>query len=196
MRESLKKQVEFISELEKLKTVFRQNQTLDGDRYENSAEHSWHAALMVILFADYAPEGTDVVRSMKMILIHDVVEIDTGDTFLYDEKRREEVAKEEETAAERIFSMLPDPQNSELLALWREFEARETPDAKFAVVMDALQPLLNHPVTRRDGQNIHNVTKSQIINKKSFIKEISPDLWEVAMDAIKRCVKKGLVKDI
>lgn len=184
----------FISELEKLKAVTRVNKTVDG-RAENSAEHSWHTALMAITLSEYAPTGVDILRVVHMLLIHDVVEIDTGDTFLYDDTGRDAVAADEQKAAERIFSLLPPKKASEFLSLWQEFEEGKTKDASFAKALDALQPLINHPLTRGEGEKIKGVTTSKVITKKRFIKEVSPQLWEMAEDAIERIREKGIWLD-
>ncbi len=194
MNDHLTKQIAFIGELEKLKRVTRQNKTLD-DRFENSAEHSWHAALMAPLLAEYAPEGCDISRVTLMLLVHDIVEIDCGDTFLYDETARREVEAEEDAAALRLFGMLPQEMSEHLLALWREFEADQSADAQFAKVLDALQPIINHPITRTDGQNIHDLKRSQVEAKKAFIQERVPALWPVVLNALETCVEKGLVID-
>lgn len=194
MSTNILKQVNFISELEKLKTVTRMNRTLDG-RQENSAEHSWNAALMVIALKEHAPKDCDIFRVVTMLLIHDIVEIDTGDTFLYDTVKRDAVVDEEKEAAKRIFSLLPNEQAQEMLDLWLEFEEGETIDASFAKAIDNLHPLINHPITRNDGENIGNVSKSQVIEKKKFIKDISPALWEIAQEAINKAVQKKLLRD-
>lgn len=128
-------EIGFINELEKLKTISRYNKVIGGFRHENSAEHSWHLAVMALLFAGRTKfENLDLLKVLKMVLIHDIVEIDCGDTFLYDEEKRRESALSEEQAAERIFGLLPTPQGAEFLALWREFEARQSPEALFAAM--------------------------------------------------------------
>ncbi len=195
MNKKLQQQIAFLGELEKLKTVTRMNKTLDSGRNENSAEHSWHSTLMVLILKEYAPAEIDVLRVVTMLLIHDIVEIDTGDVFLYNEERRKSVEAEELVAAKRIFGMLPSPQDQEMLALWEEFEAEESADAKFAKAIDRFQPLINHPITREKGDKIESVTKSKIIEKKRFLKEYSPQLWEAALAAINRCLEKEIIAD-
>ena len=130
-----------------------------------------------------------------MLLIHDVVEIDTGDTFLYDDNEKKLAASAENNAANRLFGLLPDPQKDEYINLWHEFEERQTDEANCAAVIDGLQPLLNHVITGNENENPHEMTKSQVIEKKKFIKEFSPQLWEVAKDLIGKGVMKGLYKD-
>ena len=193
MNQDIVKTLLFIEELEKLKTVTRQNNTLDGDRPENSAEHSWHTAVLALMMEEYLPLNTDIYRVVKMLLIHDVVEIDAGDVFLYDDKKRLEVREKERKAAVRLFGLLPEPQKQEYLTLWLEFEEKQSNDAKIAAVFDSIQPLINHNVTGRS--NPHKITKSRVIAKKKFIKDVSPELWEFAEDLINRAVVKGLFYD-
>ncbi len=189
----MKKLLLFIEELEKLKTVTRQNNTLDGDRPENSAEHSWHTAVMALMMEEYLPENTNINRVVKMLLIHDVVEIDAGDIFLYDDKKRAEARHKEKKAAKRLFGLLPEPQKQEYLTLWLEFEEKQTNDAQIAAVFDSIQPLINHNITSHD--NPHKITRSRVRAKKHFIKEVSPELWELAEYLISRAVSKGLYID-
>ena len=193
MTEKMEKYLEFMSELEKLKTVTRMNRTLDPLRPENSAEHSWHTALMAILMQGYLPAAIDINKVVKMILIHDIVEIDTGDTYLYDEEKRKQAARKEAIAAERLFSMLPEPHNTEFLSLWKEFEAKETLEARAAAALDALQPLINHNVTGIG--NPRGMTKTKVTEKKIFIKDISTELWELSEHLIEKAVEKGLFLD-
>lgn len=194
--EDLRKQILFINELEKLKLVYRQNGVLDKSRPENSAEHSWHIALMAILLQEHSSANNiDILKVVKMLLIHDIVEIDTGDTFLYDEENRNNAHIKEEKAALRIFGLLPKKQQEEFIALWNEFEKRKTPEAQFAASMDGLQPLLNRLITTEQNENPHKMTKSAVINNKKFIKDTAPQLWEVAEDVIEKSVDKGLYID-
>ena len=138
----LTQQLRFLLELDRLKSVFRQSRLIHTDRMENSAEHSWHLAMLAVVLAEYAAEDIDLVRVVKMALIHDIVEIDAGDTYIYDEQARREKARLEQQAAERIFGLLPKQQAAELRTLWEEFEAKQTPEARFAGALDRLQPLL------------------------------------------------------
>jgi len=144
----LLQQMQFVVEIDKLKRVLRQTLLTDGSRRENSAEHSWHIALMAILLSEYATEPIDILRVVKMLLLHDLVEIDAGDTFCYDDRGHESKAEREMQAADRLFSLLPPDQASEFRALWDEFEAQETADAQFASTLDRLQPLLNNHQTQ------------------------------------------------
>ncbi len=189
----MEKYLEFMSELEKLKTVTRMNRTLDPGRQENSAEHSWHTSLIAILMQEYLPSNTDINKVVKMLLIHDIVEIDTGDTYLYDEEKRKQATHKEAIAAERLFSILPEPHNKEFLNLWKEFEAKETLEARTAAALDALQPLINHNVT--GSGNPRGMTKAKVTEKKLFIKNVSPELWDLAEHLIEKGVEKGLILD-
>ena len=142
-KERLLKQIEFITEIDKLKQIYRQNVVIGTSRNENDAEHSWHLAIMAILLSEYVEdEKLDLLRVIKMLIIHDLVEIDAGDTFCYDEKAKEDKAQREEKAAERLFNILPSDQAEEIMDLWKEFEEKETLEARFAACMDRLQPLI------------------------------------------------------
>ncbi|MBN2627493.1 MAG: HD domain-containing protein [Spirochaetales bacterium] len=192
IRDKLRAQMDFLNEIEKLKVVYRQNGTIGGTRRENSAEHSWHVALMALTLQEYAPAGTDIAKVMKMLLIHDLVEIYTGDTFLYDEKGREKVKEPEKKAAEKLFAMLPEEQEEEFNRLWNEFEDRQTQEARFALVLDNLQPIMNHYTTENENIAGKKLNRSQIIEKKSFIKDYSTELWEYALEVIDNSVELGL----
>lgn len=188
-------QMNFISEVEKLKVIYRQNGIIDGSRLENSAEHSWHISLMAIILQEYSKEEIDFLKVIKMLLIHDLVEIYTGDTFLYDTSNREKIRPAEKDAADRIFSLLPENQKDEFIALWNEFENRETNESRYAAVMDNLQPILNHYLTKNENIKSRGLSKSQIIKKKCFIQEFSEDLWEYTLSIINESVKIGLYLD-
>lgn len=187
----LKREIEFICELEKLKTVYRRNGVLGENRKENSAEHSWLSAVMAIVLTN---NELDILKVVKMILIHDIVEIDAGDTFIFDEKR-DSAYIEEEKAAERIFNILPNAKRDEFISLWKEFEARDTPESRFAASIDGLQPLINHYLTTNDPISDKTITKEAIIKKKLFIKEFTPRLWDVALEYIEKNTGKGLYKE-
>lgn len=188
----LGKQMRFIMELERLKVTYRQNGIIGGGRQENSAEHSWHISVMAHVLAEYCREPVDVGKVVKMLLLHDVVEIYAGDTFLYDQKGREEAKQTESEAAERVFGLLPDEQKAEFIGLWEEFEQRDTAEARYAAVLDNLQPILNHYYT--DNRNIagKRLFRAQIIDKKKFIGEFSEELWAFAVKIIDESVKAGL----
>lgn len=187
--------IAFIAEIERLKLVYRQNVTIDGSRAENSAEHSWHIALMALLLRDQSPTpDLDLFRVVRMLLIHDIVEIDHGDVFLYDEQANQGKAHNEQGAAARIFGLLPEPERSEFLELWEEFEARETPEARYAAAIDNLQPLLNHYLSNGVGVRKHNLAASQVVAKKRFIGDVSPGLWSLARSVIELSTENGLYR--
>jgi len=183
----------FLNEIEKLKMIYRQNVVVDGSRAENSAEHSWHVALMAVLLLPHSDlEGVDLLRVVKMLLIHDIVEIDAGDTFLYDEVANLDKAAREEKSAARIFGMLPMAQRDELLELWREFDRRDTPDSRFAAALDGLHPLMNHLASDGKGIRKHHLRTQQIVDKKKFIGEASAELWEYARSVISQSEARGM----
>lgn len=189
------KQIEFISELEKLKLIYRQNSVLGQERQENSAEHSWHIALMAIILKDSINfNDIDIFKVVKMLLIHDIIEIDAGDNFQLDDSEKEQIQEKEIKGAKRIFGLLPSNQSKEFNDLWNEFEKEETKEAKFAKALDALQPVINHYLTGKENTNPHNLTKEIIIARKKFIKESSKELWEIAEKFIEKSVEKGLYK--
>jgi len=189
-----KKQIEFILEVDKLKHVLRQTLLLDRSRRENSAEHSWHIALMVFLFAEYCP-GTDVdlLQVMKMLLVHDLVEIDAGDTYCYDAEGRQDQTQRETVAADRIFGLLPDDQAAGLRALWDEFEARKTPAAKFANALDRVQPMLNNYFTDGITWQENQIRSHQVHQRMRPVKDGAPALWNYVSNLIEDAVAKGIL---
>jgi len=191
----LKRQINFIVELDKLKHVFRQTPLLNGSRYENDAEHSWHVALMALLLLEYADEeGLNLFRVVKMLLVHDLVEIDAGDTFIYDEDKKDKRAREN-AAAQRIFSILPSDQAREYRSLWEEFEKRESREAKFAAGMDRLEPLLYNYHTKGASWKKHGIKSSQVIERNRHIGEASSMLWEFAKNLIEASVARGYLTE-
>lgn len=190
--ERLSKQMDFLIEVEKLKAVYRQNMVYDRSRHENSAEHSWHLALMAVILADEAIDPSVNIKTViEMLLIHDIVEIDAGDTFLYDEGANLDKEEREGRAATRIFGLLPDEQRDRFISLWREFDARETPSALFAAALDNMQPVVNHFVSEGYGIKNHALKSRQIIEKKEFIKDASPALWEYTRSVIAKSEDRG-----
>ncbi len=191
----LKKQIDFLREIERLKIVYRQNGVIDKSRYENSAEHSWHIAVMAMVLQGYCKNHEiDVFKLLKMLLIHDIVEVYAGDTHLYDDHRKEKAKANEMMAAERIFGLLPDNQKQEFMTLWNEFESMTSWEAKYAAVLDNLQPLLNHLLTG-DNNKENKILKSQVINKKKFINQVAPELWQLAIETIEASAANGLYED-
>lgn len=190
--ERLEQQMKFLIEAEKLKAVYRQNMVIDESRHENSAEHSWHLALMAVILADEAADpAVDLGKVIEMLLIHDIVEIDAGDTFLYDEGGNLDKEQRENLAANRIFGLLPDDQRERCIALWKEFDARETASALFASAIDNMQPVVNHWVSRGSGIRNKSLKTSQVIKKKEFIREASPTLWEYTRAIIGKSEESG-----
>ena len=183
MDERLQKQLDFILEIDKEKNIFRQTHLSGHGRNENDAEHAWHMAIMAYLLQEYSNEKIDVARVMLMCLIHDVVEIDAGDTYAYDAEGLKTQKAREEAAKERLYSMLPEDQKADLVAIFDEFEERKTPEAKFARALDNLQPLLlNHSNGGGDWKN-HDVTAEQVYGRQSRTREGSEKLFEVTEDA-------------
>lgn len=188
----LRRQIEFLLEIDKLKGIVRQTLLTDGSRRENSAEHSWHLAVMAMVLSGYAKEEKiDLLRVLKMVLAHDLVEIDAGDTYCYDEDGNIDKLEREKKAAERIFGLLPEEQAAEFRELWDEFEARETAEAKFAAALDRLQPLLNNYRTYGQMWQKHGIGSGQVIARNEHIDEGAPALWEYAAELIRDAVAKG-----
>lgn len=191
----LRQQIRFIVEIDKLKQVFRQSALIGDRRKENDAEHSWHLAAMAMLLTEYVKEeGVNLLRVIKMLLIHDLVEIDAGDTFAYDEKGNEDKEEREMQAAERIFSLLPSDQADEVWRLWREFEEKETPEARYAASIDRLQPLLLNYHTEGYTWKMPGVNREKVYERMAVIKESMPRVWEAVEEIIEDSVKKGYLK--
>ena len=188
----LAEQIEFIVAVDRLKQVFRRTRLTDDDRWENDAEHSWHLALMAVVLREHAAEEVDLCKVLTMHLIHDLVEIDAGDTFAYDEAAHAGKEERERAAAERIFGLLPAGQGDSLRRLWEEFEARETPEARYAAALDRLQPLLlNYHMRGVTGWRRHGVCAPQVVARNRHIAEGSLALWEFARRLIADSVKEG-----
>jgi putative hydrolase of HD superfamily len=192
--EDLLNQIAFIKEIDKVKYIQRRTKLFNSDRNENDAEHSWHLALMAIVLAEHSNEPIDVLKVVKMVLIHDIVEIDAGDIFLYDTQINHDNTDQERLAANRIFGLLPKNQADEMIAIWEEFETGETNEAKFARSMDRLEPLLQN--TSNDGGTWKEfgVPYSKVYEKKSVIKEGSQTIWNYAEGLINESVEKGILK--
>ncbi|WP_092478275.1 HD domain-containing protein [[Clostridium] polysaccharolyticum] len=194
--ERLKKQFEFIKEIDKEKFIGRQTYLTDAKRKENDAEHAWHMAIMAVLLSEYANEEIDVLKTITMLLIHDIVEIDAGDTYAYDEAGLETQREREEKAADRIFGLLPKDQEKKFRELWEEFEARETKEAKFARTLDNVQPTMLNAASDGKAWSEHGVHISQILKRNERTKEGSEILWNYARENfIEPNVKKGRIKN-
>ena len=188
------KQLAFIKEIDRLKSVYRRSYLLDQSRHDNDVEHSWHFAVMALLLAEHASGPVDVGKVIKMALIHDVVEIDSGDVFVYDIVDPQARHATERKAAERIFGLLPADQARELIALWEEFERRETPEAILAAALDRLDPLLHNCFTQGKSWKEHGVTQDQVVQINRRIGLAAPLLWERAHALILDAVEKGHLK--
>lgn len=193
--ERFKKQVDFILEADKEKTIYRQTHITDYVRQENDAEHAWHMAMMIYLLKEYANEEFDVAKAMMMALIHDVVEIDAGDTYAYDDAALATQKEREDKAAERIFGLLPSDQAEELKSLFYEFEAGESSEAKFAKVMDNFQPLLLNDLNGGKDWRVHSAKKSKVIKRQDKSKEGSEFIWRHTRELIEDNVRKGNIVD-
>ena len=195
MDQRIKKQLEFSLEIDKVKNIFRQTHLSNHGRRENDAEHSWHMAVMAYLLKEYANEEIDIAKVMLMCLIHDIVEIDAGDTYAYDEVNLETQKEREDAAKERIFSILPKEQKEELVALFDEFEAYETAESKFAHAMDNLQPLMLNNSNGGSDWCEHEVTAAQVYKRQSKTKLGSEKLYEVTDKMIRENIAKGSLKE-
>ncbi len=194
--ERLEQQLRFLIELDRMKQIVRQTILIDGSRQENDAEHSWHMAVMAVLLAEYAVEpGLDLLRVLKMVLIHDVVEIDAGDTFVYDTAGYAHKAERERKAADRIFGLLPPDQGAEIRDLWEEFEAQETPEARYAAALDRFHPLLHNVETEGGAWRKHGITSDRVIDRNRHIAEGAPLLWEYAHARIREAVERGHLEE-
>lgn len=191
----LDQQLSFIVELDKLKSVIRQTLLIDMSRRENSAEHSWHLATMAVLLHEYAEEPVDLLRTIKMLLVHDIVEIDAGDTFAYDTAGYVDKDDREQKAAARIFGLLPSQQSEEFRRLWEEFEARQTSESKYANALDRLQPLLHNQRTQGGTWRIHSVTKDKVIKRMEPIKIGMPKIYPMVEKVIEEACAAGYIRN-
>ena len=191
----LKQQIDFILEIDRLKTIFRQSYLIGERRRENSAEHSWHVAIMATILAEYSDETINADKTAKMLLIHDIVEIDAGDTYCYDETGASSKIERENQAADRIFSLLPDDQTADFRSLWDEFEARQTPEAKFAAAIDRIMPILHNVHTEGKSWKEHDISRGQVMKRAECVRDISAPLWEAMQSILDDAVSKGYLKN-
>lgn len=192
--ENLLQQVAFIKEIDKLKYIQRKTKLFNSDRHENDAEHSWHLAMMTIVLAEHSDKPIDVLKVVKMVLIHDIVEIDAGDVFIYDTVKNHSNTDEELLAAQRIFGLLPEEQAKEFIAIWQEFEDGKTDEAKFAKTMDRFEPLLQNTSNNGGTWREFDVPYQKVYDKKVAIKEGSATIWNYAENLINESVAKGILK--
>lgn len=195
MNERLKKQMEFALEIDKEKNIFRQTHLSGNGRRENDAEHAWHMAIMAYLLKEHANEKVDIARVLMMCLIHDIVEIDAGDTYAYDPKSKETQKAREDAAKERIFSMLPEDQKNDLIALFDEFEEAKTPEGKFARAMDNLQPLMLNNSNNGADWREHKVKAALVYGRHNRTREGSEILFELTDRILKDNIKKGNISE-
>lgn len=194
-RERLRKQMEFLAEADKLKTILRQTLLADGSRRENDAEHSWHFALSGMVLFEYAySDEVDLCRVLQMALLHDMVEIYAGDTFCYDTEANKDKEDRERAAADRLFSMLPKEQGALYRGLWEEFDAMETPDAKYAAAMDRIQPLINNYLTKGHTWKLGNVTSADVYKRMDMIRFGTPELWPAVEYIVNDSIRQGFLK--
>lgn len=190
----LLRQIEFIKEIDKLKYITRKTRLFNSDRHENDAEHSWHLAMMAIILAEYSNEKIDILKVLKMVLIHDIVEIDAGDTFLFDKHKNHTNTEEELAAAKRIFGLLPEQQGNELIEIWEEFEEGETSEARFAKAMDRFEPMLQNASNKGGTWAEFDVDYATVHEKKKNIEKGSRTIWSYAENLLKESVDRGILK--
>lgn len=195
LKTRLEKQMNFLLELDKMKNIYRQTYVLHEDRHENDAEHSWHLALLAIILAEYANEPVDLKTVMETVLIHDIVEIDAGDTYAYDDLGNATKAEREQKAADRLYGLLPEEQGKRLRRLWEEFEAQSTPEARFAAALDRIQPLTLNYTKKGKSWKEHGTKRSQAEKRMQAVSEGSQILGEIASEIIHRAAAEGLLID-
>lgn len=185
---------DFIIEIDKLKSIFRQSYVIPSVRKENDAEHSWHISIMAILLAEYSNNEIDILKVVKMLLIHDIVEIDAGDTFAYDTKGNIDKFEREKNAANRLFSLLPSDVKDEFLCLWNEFELNTSFEANFANALDRIQPIMLNYMSNGKTWIEHGITYNQVVERNSIIKNGSEALWSYILDILDKSVELGYLK--
>lgn len=191
----LDQQLKFSAEIDKMTQVYRRTLLISGVRQENDAEHSWHVAVMALLFKEYCIEEPNVERAIKMLVVHDLIEIYAGDTFAYDVNGNQDKAEREALAADKLYSQLPEEQGAELRALWEEFDAMETVDAKYAACMDRLQPLLHNTLTEGHTWRDGGAVRPQVEERSAIIKEFMPEVYNWIKKNIDRSVANGWLKE-
>jgi putative hydrolase of HD superfamily len=194
MSDRLAQQIAFLIEADKLKAVLRRTPLTDASRLENSAEHSWHLVLAAVVMAEHASVEVDLLRVLEMLTMHDLVEIDAGDTFAYDAGHLGTKTERERAAADRIFALLPLDQRARFRARWEEFEAHETPEARFANALDRLQPLLQNACAGGGSWRDHHVTRQQVLGRMDPIRSAMPDLWPRVLEIIDAFCASGVLR--
>ena len=193
--ERLARQIAFVVEADKLKTIVRRTPLTDNSRPENSAEHSWHLAVAAMALYEYAPKGTNLLRVLELVTVHDLVEIDAGDTFAYDAQAGIGKVDRERVAAERLFGLLPSGEAERTRALWEEFEAAESPEARFANALDRLQALLQNMKAGGGSWVAHAVTRSQVLKRMEPIRTAMPDVWPFVLEVIQNACDGGYIRE-
>ena len=194
MKHEIEKQIEFLMEIDKSKGILRMNWMLDESRREDDVQHAWHVCLTAMVLQKYAARPVDIGHVIQMLLVHDIVEIDAGDTYAYDEKGYESKPQREQAAADRIYGMLPGGQGQALRALWEEFEAGETDDAKFANAVDRTQPFWGNFYIQGRVWKENGIEAKQVIRRNEVTKEIIPEVWEAVYEQIQQAVQNGWLK--
>ena len=195
MNERFLSQMRFIYEIDKVKSIFRKTRLFDDSRYENDAEHSWHLAMMALALSEHAAQPVDVFRVIKMVLMHDIVEVDGGDFIVYDKTAAAMKEEREKECAQRVYGLLPDDMKEEFISLWEEFEERKTPEAKFATALDRSEPTIQNYYTKGHSWVTHNVPYEQVVQVNGQkISEGCPPLWEYVNSLLDECVENGCLK--
>ncbi len=191
MKTELESQIDFLMEIDKMKSILRQNWQLDLARQEDDAQHSWHISVTAMVLSPYAAQPVDLARVLPMLLVHDLVEIDAGDTYAYDEKGYEDKSEREKKAAARVFGLLPTAQGEAFLALWKEFEACRTPDSRFANAIDRVQPFFGNYYVEGMVWKKNKITVSQVLKRNAITREVLPEVWSKMEELIADSVEKG-----
>ncbi|HKL99789.1 MAG TPA: HD domain-containing protein [Mobilitalea sp.] len=189
--ERFERQMQFLIEIDKIKHIFRKTKLFNKSRFENDAEHAWHLALMALVLGEYSNESINISKVIKMALIHDIVEIDAGDVIVYDTKMRELAQMKEAEAAERIFGILPEDQKQEFIDLWKEFEEKKSPEAKFAAAIDRFEPILQNYLTDYETWKTHGISYDQLYDRNQHIQNGSGAIWDVVKQIITEAKEKG-----
>ncbi len=189
----LTRQIAFLLEIDQLKSIFRRSYLLNEARHENSAEHSWHLAVMAMVLSEHANIPVDPLRVLQMLLVHDIVEIDADDTYIYDTVGAADKSAREQAAATRLFGLLPPDQKMQMQSLWEEFEARETPEARFAAALDRLMPMLHNAATQGRSWREHSIVAGQVLQANAHIAEGSETLWDYARTVVEEAVRQGFL---
>ena len=185
----------FTAEIDKMTCILRQTLLIDGSRRENDAEHSWHLAVMAQIFAEYADEKVDVSHTVKMVVVHDLIEIYAGDTFAYDEEGKKSKEEREKASADKLFALLPERQAAEIRTLWEEFDSCLTADSHFANCLDSLQPFLHNTLTLGHSWQEHRVKKSSVLERQSVIQKYMSKVWPWIVKNVDNAVKNGWLLD-